>query len=193
MKNIRFYNAPKYSSSEYTEITPMIYKTYVANTPSENSLSLQQLTDEVLLKELKKIKKWRKDTREELDDSLLITEYEGQLYYRDSEDDEDIIYFDMDASGGSDQYVTSIVFEPEPEYDENQPTDEISQYPLEDILDKFHCLTSDDYENENANDTVNCYIEFSSEDMEDIQNLLSIIGKHVYNKDNGDYVDLIIE
>ena len=193
MKNIRFYNASKYSSSEYKEVAPMIYKIYVANTPSENSLFLQQVTNGELLKELKKIKKWRKGVREGLDDIFVIAEYEGQLYYRDPEDDEDIICFDKNASGGSDQYVTSIVFEPEPEYDENEATDEISQYPLEDILDKFYCLIGDDYEEENARDSSNCYIEFSSENIEDIQNLLTIIGKHVYNKENGEYVDLIIE
>ena len=86
-----------------------------------------------------------------------------------------------------------LVFEPEPEYDENEPTDEISQYPLEDILEKFFCLISDDYEEENANDPSNCYIEFSSEDIEDIRGVITIIGKHVYNKENGEYVDLIIE
>lgn len=193
MKNIRFYNAPKYSSSEYEEVAPMVYKTYVANAPSENSLFLQQVTDGALLKELKKIKTWRRGVREGLDDKFVIAEHEGQLYYRALEDDEDIICFDKNASGGSDQYVTSIVFEPEPEFDENEPTDEISQYPLEDILEKFFCLIGDDYEDENAKDSSNCYIEFSSEDIKDIQNLLTIIGKHVYNKENGEYVDLIIE
>lgn len=193
MKNIRFYHAPKYSTEEYKEAAPMIYKTYAANTSSENSLWLAQVTDKALLEKLKKIEKWEKGTREDLDDELLIGEYEGQKYYIDPEDDSDIIYYDENASGGSEIYVTSIVFEPEPLLGENDPSEEISQYPLEDILDKFFCYTSDDYEEENAKDPAGNYIEFASEDIEDIQNLLTIIGKHVYNQERGEYVDLIIE
>ena len=193
MKNIRFYNAPKYLTEDYKEAESMIYKTYAANSESENSLWLAQVTDEALLKELKKITKWEKGTREDLDDELLIAEYEGQKYYIDPEDEEDIIFLDENASGGGEIYVTSIVFEPEPEFDENEPAEAISQYPLEDILEKFFCYVSDDYTEENEKDPVNSYIEFASEDMEDIRNILTIVGKHVYNKDNGEYVDLIIE
>ena len=58
MKNIRFYNAPKYLTEDYKEAESMIYKTYAANSESENSLWLAQVTDEALLKELKKITKW---------------------------------------------------------------------------------------------------------------------------------------
>ena len=64
---------------------------------------------------------------------------------------------------------------------------------MEDILEKFFCYVSDDYTEENEKDPVNCYIEFASEDMEDIRNILTVVGKHVYNKDNGEYVALIIE
>ena len=52
---------------------------------------------------------------------------------------------------------------------------------------------SDDYEEENAEDPKNCYVEFASEDIGDIRDILTIVGKHVYNKENGEYVDLIIE
>ena len=38
----------------------MIYKTCAADSESENSLWLAQVTDEALLKELKKITKWEK-------------------------------------------------------------------------------------------------------------------------------------
>lgn len=38
-----------------------------------------------------------------------------------------------------------------------------------------------------------CYLEFSASDMEDIQKLLGIVNKHVYNKEDGDYVELVIE
>ena len=42
-----------------------------------------------------------------------------------------------------------------------------------------------------------CYLEFAATDIEDIQNLRSIIGKHVYNreyeKDEKVYIKLVIE
>ena len=91
-------------------------------------------------------------------------------------------------------YVTSIIFEPEPELNENEPSDKyVSQYPLEDILEKFGCYCRDDYTKENEEDLVNSYIEFVGDSIEEIENLLAIIGKHVYNKEDGEYVKLIIE
>ena len=92
------------------------------------------------------------------------------------------------------EYVTSIMFEQEPEYGENQPSDAlISQYPLEDILEEFYVVAGDMYPTENKNDPVNSYTEFSSPDIGDIQSLLQIVGKHVYNQDNGNSVLLMIE
>lgn len=38
-----------------------------------------------------------------------------------------------------------------------------------------------------------CYQEFVSPDIEDIRKLRTIIGKRVYNKEDGEYVSLIIE
>jgi hypothetical protein len=38
-----------------------------------------------------------------------------------------------------------------------------------------------------------CYQEFASPDIEDIRNLRSIIGKHVYNKEIEGFIKLIIE
>lgn len=44
------------------------------------------------------------------------------------------------------KFVTSIAFIQEPEYGENNPSDKfISQYPLEDVLDKFECSINDTY------------------------------------------------
>lgn len=64
---------------------------------------------------------------------------------------------------------------------------------MEDILDKFGCYCGDNYENENEEDPVNSYVEFVSDNIEEIENLLTIIGKHVYNKIDGEYVKLVIE
>lgn len=120
-------------------------------------------------------------------------------YYRDIEDvgtDNDIVMVSMDDPSNSPKeiFVTSIVFEAEPDLGENSPSEPvISQYPLEDILDKFYIYLHDDYVDENTSDTINSYVEFASEDIEDIRAVLSILGKHVYNVDEGDYIDIKIE
>ena len=94
-------------------------------------------------------------------------------------------------------YVTSLTFEQEPEYEEGEFADDISQYPLEDLLDKFYCHISDFYDDLNVSDSKICYLEFVAMDLEDIRNLREIIGKHVYNKeyeeDGNTYIKLIIE
>ena len=88
-------------------------------------------------------------------------------------------------------YVTSLSFEQEPELGED------SQYPLDDVLDKFYCHVSDFYEELSTTDSTTCYLEFASPDVDDVRKLRSIIGKHVYNKEREEggqtYVDLVIE
>ena len=95
------------------------------------------------------------------------------------------------------KYVTSLSFEQEPELEEGNSPSDISQYPLEDILDKFYVYISDFYYELNENSSIICYQEFASDHIEDIRNLRSIIGKHVYNKlkieDGDEYVEFIIE
>ena len=94
---------------------------------------------------------------------------------------------------GESLYVTSLSFVQEQEYNEGANASEISQYPLEDVLDKFYCHISDFYEELILVDSQKCYQEFASPDLEDIRNLRSIIGKHVYNKEIEGYIKLIIE
>ena len=94
-------------------------------------------------------------------------------------------------------YVTSLSFVQEPEFDEEEYADNISQYPLEDLLDKFYCYISDFYDELNLSNSKTCYLEFASNDIEDIKKLRSIIGRHVYNKayeeDGNTYMKLVIE
>jgi len=99
---------------------------------------------------------------------------------------EEDIYNDLNDNGGFATHRIALSMELE----EGEDT----QYPLEDILDKYlvhieEFLTNDD-------DTVQKYI-FGG-DLEDIQNLKSIIGKRVYNEEFVDeegqtQVRLIIE
>lgn len=91
-------------------------------------------------------------------------------------------------------YYTSISFVQEPEYDEGENAADISQYPLEDLMDKFKIFVSDFYDEINVESSQICYQEFASRDLADVQNVRSIIGKHVYNlEDEDENVDLIIE
>ena len=94
-------------------------------------------------------------------------------------------------------YVTSLSFAQEPEYEEGEYADDISQYPLEDILENYSCYVSDLYHELNVTGSEVCYLEFASPDIEDIKNLRTIIGKHVYNRnveENGEiYVELVVE
>ena len=106
-------------------------------------------------------------------------------------------------------YVTSLSFVQETKYLEGIKAEElseyskkeiketmtycISQYPLEDILDKFSCYVSDFYEQLNSFKSKISYLEFASPNLQNIQNLRQIIGKHVFIKRNGDYSELIIK
>lgn len=191
MKNIRNYDAPKYSGSEYTKIEEGIYKTILLLDDRQDSISLEQLTDEQELENIRKQTGWKQGEGELLEDYLILI-HNGKVYYKDTEDSEETIFVNTDKD--KPVYVTSLIFEQEPQYGENDPSDKyISQYPIEDVLDKFYCYCSDDYIAENESDPVNSYYEFASEDIEDIRDLRTIIGKHVYNKEDGEIVFLKID
>lgn len=90
-------------------------------------------------------------------------------------------------------YVTSLTFVQEPELGEGANAAEISQYPLEDLLDNFGCWISDFYNDLNTEDSAVCYQEFASGVVEEIKELRSIIGKHAYMQKDGQYIKLCIE
>lgn len=92
-----------------------------------------------------------------------------------------------------DEYVTSLSFEQEIEYNEGENPKYISQYPLEDLLDRFHVYVSDFYDELNHTNEKECYQEFASSKLENIENLRNIIGKHVYNLLENESYKLIIE
>ena len=197
MKNIRFYEAEKYNSSNYEKVEDMIYKTVEEISDDDGNFALKQCEDNELVSNLLKSEEWTQGTGDFLEDNLILI-YKGKRYYRDIENvgtDDDIIYEDMyDSTEKKLIYVTSIVYEPEPEFGENKPDDKyVSQYPLEDILDEFYIYCYDSYDTENTLDKKNSYIEFASDNIEDIRKILTLIGKHVYNREDGEYVKLIIE
>ena len=90
-------------------------------------------------------------------------------------------------------YVTSLSFVQEPELGEGRHAGEISQYPLEDLLDEFFCHISDFYEDLNREPSRVCYQEFAAHDLECIKKLRTIIGRHVYNRELNGSIQLVIE
>lgn len=70
---------------------------------------------------------WRQSDRE-IEEDYLIAYYDG----KDIEDKENIIFKNMYEDTEETVYVTSIIFEPEPEFDENKSTDK-HVYNKEDV------------------------------------------------------------
>ncbi len=95
------------------------------------------------------------------------------------------------------KYCLSIQFQQEPELGEGCDATDISQYPLEDLLDRFGVYVSDFYTEINARSGQKCHLELASGSIRNIRELKSIIGRRVYNRafDKGgeDYAELIIE
>lgn len=184
MKNIYIYNAEKYNNDIYEKIEDGIYKTICKST------SKIGVEDETILKKLKSTNlfglpklKWTY----EKDINLFKTCLKGKNYYKNN----DNIYFEDEPD--EEVYVMSISFEQEPDFGEGNSSKNISQYPLEDILDKYYVSISDFYNELNDGSNNICYLEFEGLDLEDIMTLKEILGKHVYNKETEGKVDLIIE
>lgn len=91
-------------------------------------------------------------------------------------------YYHGESWNDEEMYCTSLTFEQEPELGEGETPADISQYPLEGILDMFSVYVSDFYDELNARSESTCYQEFGSSDLENIRELLGIVGKHVYDK-----------
>jgi hypothetical protein len=108
-------------------------------------------------------------------------------------------YSDMgnDIYKGPKGYVISLSFQQEPEAGEGCTGADISQYPLEDILEKFLVHVSDFYPELNTVTSTVCVLEFCSPDIQHLVALRGLIGKHVFNKtiieNEQRYVQLMIE
>lgn len=96
-------------------------------------------------------------------------------------------------------FVTSLTFEMEPECygEEDASPENLTQVPIEGILDKFNLFVTDFYEQLNKTSKTICYQEFGSFNLEDIQKLRTLIGKRFYavpyTEDGEEYYDMVIE
>lgn len=182
MKNIRIYKADKYKGKDYEEVIPNIYK-------HQHIFGNSMVpVEEDIQQELENKEDWNTDEHK-IFDTLI---YDGIKYYRFKNNGQNGVILQYDGNPQT-VYVCSFIFEQEPEFDENSNEERVSQYPLEDILEKFEIFALDLYDELNIQDKENSYIEFASNDIESLKNTMSIVGKHVYNKVDGEYVKLIIE
>ena len=81
-----------------------------------------------------------------------------------------------------DVFVTSLTFEMEPDCygEEDASPRNLTQVPIEGILDEFNLFVTDFYEQLNETSETICYQEFGSFDLADIQKLRALIGKRFY-------------
>lgn len=75
---------------------------------------------------------------------------------------------------------------------------EDNQYPLEDILDKYFVNCTDFFEEKTKNEITTLSLELEtlscdSDDYNSIVEISRLVGKRVYNKNNDDGIELIIE
>lgn len=100
-----------------------------------------------------------------------------------------------------DIFVTSLTFEMEPECygEEDASPRNLTQIPIEGLLDEFSLFVTDFYEELNAESETICYQEFGSFDLSDIQRLRMLIGKRFYavpyidGNDGEEYYNMVIE
>lgn len=112
----------------------------------------------------------------------------------------DGIYKTKSPYGSEDIFVTSLTFEMEPERygEEDASPRNLTQVPIEGILDEFNLFVTDFYEQLNENSETTCYQEFGSFDLEDIKKLRTLIGKRFYavpytGEDGEEYYNMVIE
>ena len=98
-------------------------------------------------------------------------------------------------------FVTSLTFEMEPDCygEEDASPRNLTQVPIEGILDEFGLFVTDFYDQLNEASETTCYQEFGSFDLADIQKLRTLIGKRFYavpyidERDGEEYYNMVVE
>ena len=87
--------------------------------------------------------------------------------------------------------------EPECYGEEDASPRNLTQVPIEGILDEFNLFVTDFYEQLNETSETICYQEFGSFDLENIQKLRTLIGKRFYAvpylEDGEEYYEMAAE
>lgn len=121
----------------------------------------------------------------------------------DFQEIEDGIYKTKSPYGSRDKdiFVTSLSFEMEPERygEEDASPRNLTQVPIEGILDEFELFVTDFYEELNEKSETVCYQEFGAFNLANIQRLRTIIGKRFYavpyvdEGDGEEYYNMVME
>lgn len=181
MKNIENFKSPKYDDPRYEMVLPDIYKVTRKVNDDRLSTKFTQSADEEA-EVVRDIEGWEYIEKYK---GYALT-YNDKLYFRKHNHVDDVI-MEYDTSEVT-EFVTSLSFVQEPELGEGEDASDISQFPLEDIMDEWFCGVGDFYDNLNIKGSKKCYIEFASYDIEIIKELRTIIGKRVYSNDDGFYI-----
>jgi hypothetical protein len=115
------------------------------------------------------------------DDCARYTQYEGLIY--------------MDATGGvgGKMGITSEPVYCVTLYAELEDDEEDTQYPLEDLLEKY-CVNCTEVTEEKEEAGKRIFIfEVEDEDVDSIKAIVGLVGKRVYNYEEDNYVMLGIE
>lgn len=105
------------------------------------------------------------------------------------------------GGGQENLFVTSLAFEMEPECygEEGGCPQNITQIPLEDILDTYSVFVTDFYDGLNKDSDKVCYQEFGSYEIENIRALRTLTGKRFYavpcteNEEEDEEYEIVIE
>ena len=114
---------------------------------------------------------------------------------------EEGIYRTTSPYGKEEIFVTSLSFEMEPErYGEEEASPRnLTQVPIEGLLDEFGLFVTDFYEELNNASDITCYQEFVSFDVEDILRVRTLIGNRFYavsyigEEDGKEYYRMVTE
>lgn len=121
--------------------------------------------------------------------TLKLEKYDNRERYTQVDDS---VY--KDATGG---VAASMGISDKPVYcvtlccelEENEDT----QYPLEDILDKYYVNCTEVREEREENGVILYTFEIEGEEIEHIKEIAELVGKRVFNYEDGDYIKLGIE
>ena len=116
--------------------------------------------------------------------SFVSRKYDDPVYTAQGND-----VFEKDGT-----FFISLSFRQETSLGEGTSPKNISQYPLEDILERYSVWVSDFYEKTNGKSKDICYLEFAGA-KDAIFTLREIIGKHAYNKtveENGVMMQILV-
>lgn len=100
-----------------------------------------------------------------------------------------------------DIFVASLTFEMEPDRygEEDASPRNLTQVPIEGLLDEFGLFVTDFYDQLNETSETLCYQEFGSFDLEDIRKLRTLIGKRFYavpyidERSGGEHYRMVME